>query len=163
MHKKHKGFTIVELLIVIVIIGILASITVVSYQGITNRATAVKNQSYAAAVADKMRMWQALVGTYPTYGQLVTNSVSPTGSGETWTAGGAAGPQEAKLGTGVTVRYNTYPTIGTAQTAYIDCATYGGGGTGYYIVYLDPSIPAAVNAVSVDATLPITYGSSPAC
>ncbi len=33
-----KGFTIVELLIVIVVIGILAAITIVSYNGIQNRA-----------------------------------------------------------------------------------------------------------------------------
>ena len=31
---KNKGFTIVELLIVIVVIGILASITIVAYNGI---------------------------------------------------------------------------------------------------------------------------------
>lgn len=33
-----KGFTIVELLIVIVVIAILAAITIVSYNGVTNRA-----------------------------------------------------------------------------------------------------------------------------
>lgn len=35
---KQRGFTIVELLIVIVIIGILAAITIVAYNGIQNRA-----------------------------------------------------------------------------------------------------------------------------
>ncbi|MNQ19997.1 Type II secretion system protein G precursor [compost metagenome] len=49
--KKQTGFTIVELLIVIVIIGILAAITIVAYNGIQNRAndTTVKSdlrQSY---------------------------------------------------------------------------------------------------------------------
>lgn len=36
--QKNRGFTIVELLIVIVVIAILASITIVSYNGISNRA-----------------------------------------------------------------------------------------------------------------------------
>lgn len=41
----REGFTIVELLIVIVVIAILAAITIVSYNGITNKAndTAVQN------------------------------------------------------------------------------------------------------------------------
>jgi prepilin-type N-terminal cleavage/methylation domain-containing protein len=37
-HQKQTGFTIVELLIVIIVIAILATITIVSYNGITNRA-----------------------------------------------------------------------------------------------------------------------------
>lgn len=38
MNKKAYGFTLTELLIVIIVIGILATIAVVSYQGITARA-----------------------------------------------------------------------------------------------------------------------------
>lgn len=49
MTHKHvdfrNGFTIVELLIVVVIVGILASITVVSYNGITGRANDASLQS----------------------------------------------------------------------------------------------------------------------
>ena len=36
-YTKSRGFTIVELLIVIVVIAILAAITVVAYNGIQNR------------------------------------------------------------------------------------------------------------------------------
>ncbi len=38
MKKSSSGFTIVELLIVIVVIGILAAITIVAYNGIQSRA-----------------------------------------------------------------------------------------------------------------------------
>ena len=38
MKQKAHGFTIVELLIVIVVIAILAAISIVAYRGITNRA-----------------------------------------------------------------------------------------------------------------------------
>ncbi|MBC7868608.1 prepilin-type N-terminal cleavage/methylation domain-containing protein [Candidatus Saccharibacteria bacterium] len=45
-HTKQLGFTIVELLIVIVVIGILATISIVAYSGISKRA------NVAAAVSD---------------------------------------------------------------------------------------------------------------
>jgi len=43
--KKNSGFTIVELLVVVVVIAILAAITIVSYNGIKNRAIASSLQS----------------------------------------------------------------------------------------------------------------------
>lgn len=42
---RNSGFTIVELLVVIVIIGVLAAITIVSYIGVTTRATNASLQS----------------------------------------------------------------------------------------------------------------------
>ena len=38
LTQKRTGFTIVELLIVIVVIGILAAITIVAFNGIQTRA-----------------------------------------------------------------------------------------------------------------------------
>jgi len=48
--KQSHGFTIVELLVVIVVIGILAAITIVSYAGITARANASKALANAQTV-----------------------------------------------------------------------------------------------------------------
>lgn len=45
-RDPHRGFTIVELLIVVVVIAILAAITIISYNGISNRA---KNSAAASA------------------------------------------------------------------------------------------------------------------
>lgn len=45
MWVKQKGFTIVELLIVIVVIAVLAAITIVAYNGIQQRAQLAKAES----------------------------------------------------------------------------------------------------------------------
>lgn len=57
--KRQNGFTIVELLIVIVVIGVLAAITVVAYNGVTQRAN---NQRIATAV----RTYQKALIAYAT-------------------------------------------------------------------------------------------------
>lgn len=61
----RRGFTIVELLIVVVVIAILAAITIVSYNGITTRANASAAKSTAATWQKKIELYQAEVGGYP--------------------------------------------------------------------------------------------------
>lgn len=64
--KSIKGFTIVELLIVIVVIAILAAISVVAYNGIQNRA---KNSQTVSAV----KAYYSALSLY-----LIDNSSLPT-------------------------------------------------------------------------------------
>lgn len=54
MRIKQKGFTIVELLIVIVVIGILAAITIVAFNGIQQRG---RNAQTIAAVKDYKKIY----------------------------------------------------------------------------------------------------------
>ena len=56
-YKHVTGFTIVELLIVIVIIGVLAAITVVAYNGIQDRTA---NTTRIAEIKE----WQKLFNMY---------------------------------------------------------------------------------------------------
>lgn len=60
------GFTIVELLVVIVVIGILASITIVSYSGITRKAVVASLQSDLANSSKRLKIYSAFYGSYPT-------------------------------------------------------------------------------------------------
>lgn len=52
--KKQTGFTIVELLIVVVVIAVLAAITIVAYNGIQNRAKESAAKSAASQSAKKI-------------------------------------------------------------------------------------------------------------
>jgi len=94
-RQQEKGFTIVELLIVVVVIGILAAITIVAYGGITNRANNTKAQTTAANVQKVLEAMNADKGYYPqTTADFFTGSTStkiPAGIGIVNTAGTAAG------------------------------------------------------------------------
>lgn len=60
-----KGFTIVELLIVIVVIAILAAITIVSYNGITYRAQVATTKTDLRNISQRMEIFYADNGRYP--------------------------------------------------------------------------------------------------
>jgi len=67
-RSESNGFTIVELLVVIVVIGILAAITIVSYTGISNRAKVATLQSDLSNASQQLKIFQATdaSGNYPT-------------------------------------------------------------------------------------------------
>ena len=65
--RRHTqpGFTIVELLIVVVVIAILAAITIVAFNGVQNRARQAKAQSDIASVLRLIEAYNAEKGYYP--------------------------------------------------------------------------------------------------
>jgi len=75
-QKSDRGFTLVELLIVIVILGILATVTVFAVRGITNQgkssACAADKKTLEVAAESSM----AQTGTYPvSAAQMVTDGL----------------------------------------------------------------------------------------
>lgn len=64
-YRDQSGFTIVELLVVIVVIGILAAITIVSYSGISQRAIVSSMQSDLSNGSTKLQSANVVNGQYP--------------------------------------------------------------------------------------------------
>ncbi len=63
--RKNTGFTIVELLIVVVIIGILAAIVIVAYNGVTSKAHDTTVQSDLSSLVKKLEAEKVTLGRYP--------------------------------------------------------------------------------------------------
>lgn len=61
-QKQFEGFTIVELLIVIVVIGILAAITIVAFNGVQAKAKTVQVKSTASTILKKVELYRTLSG-----------------------------------------------------------------------------------------------------
>lgn len=70
-QKEHAGFTIVELLIVIVVIAILAAITVVAYNGIQHRSADSAVISDLASLKKKIELYK-----------VDNNDLYPAGAGQ---------------------------------------------------------------------------------
>lgn len=65
LKQQNKGFTIVELLIVIVVIGILALLVVTTYAGIQQKARNTKRQTDIAAIQTQLEAFYQTAGYYP--------------------------------------------------------------------------------------------------
>ncbi|MEO7364628.1 MAG: prepilin-type N-terminal cleavage/methylation domain-containing protein [Candidatus Saccharimonadales bacterium] len=62
---RSQGFTIVELLIVIVVIGILALLVITTYSGIQQKARNTKRQADMSAVQTQLEAFYQTNGYYP--------------------------------------------------------------------------------------------------
>lgn len=83
------GFTIVELLIVVVVIGVLAAITIVAYTGITTQANLSLLQSNLKQTATQLEAYKVTnVDTYPS--SLAQANITPPSDQWIYNGGGVA-------------------------------------------------------------------------
>lgn len=124
MWAAKKGFTIVELLIVVLVIAILAAITIVSYNGITARAQNSNLQSVITQLQRALEVHKTLTGSYP-----VTQSVALTASGTNAVAYADAGCQAPLTAPGSIITEDWIPGLETSLPSSSD---YRPGPVSYY-------------------------------
>lgn len=126
--RKTTGFTIVELLIVIVVIAILAAITIIAYNGIQTRAENTKTTNAVEAYVKALSMYATDNGLYPQYNYPCLGGVSPCSNMTDGVAacpgyGAASGP--AAFDTAVATEVTRLPAVSTQQMT-CDGKTYRG-------------------------------------
>lgn len=83
VHTKQTGFTIVELLIVIVVIGILAAITIVAYNGMQDKAHLSAGRQDMATIQKALALYYATYQAYPDSANC-TNTPGQTNYENNW-------------------------------------------------------------------------------
>lgn len=122
---KSTGFTIVELLIVVVVIAILAAITLISYNGIKDRAVAVQVEAGLSEANKKVQLYAA----------------DPANNGNYPATLADAGVTDTKS---VTYQYTVDTTVTPAS--YLITASNGIAGTTTYYMGSDVSSPVVGTA-----------------
>lgn len=69
-YRRKSGFTLVEILIVVVILGILAAIVVPQFTNAANDARAGNLQSQIKTIENQLELFRARTGAYPTLAEL---------------------------------------------------------------------------------------------
>lgn len=127
LKNRSKGFTIVELLIVIVVIAILATLVIVTFTGIQQKARDSQRQTDINAIDSHLEAYYATNGKYPLLTDLNSGTfrssymrgldaqalVSPKGA--TITGSDSSGTQEA---------YGYVPTPTGCDNTTTDCTGF---------------------------------------
>lgn len=138
LKRKERGFTIIELLIVIIVIGILATLVITTFSGIQRNARNRTREADINALHSQLEYYYGQNGNYPTLAELndatwrSTNLKGldsealkdPQGSAATL----VASPQADAYSYAVTPANCDNGSNGDC-TAYVLTATYEGGNT----------------------------------
>lgn len=133
--NKQHGFTIVELLIVIVVIAILAAISIVAYNGIQQRARDSIRKDHIAKISKAMQLWSIKSSS-----DLISMNAGASGT--------VVGYFDSS--------YSTYPSIksvlvssGDLTEGVVDPINYKGGATNTYTYMVAPCETASISTTRV--------------
>ncbi len=140
LKSNRQGFTIVELLIVIVVIGILAALVVTTFTGIQQKARNTERQTDVKAIHGQIEAYYAQNGKYPTLANL-NDATFRTANMKGLDEEALKDPKGSAASLAGTAAANTYSyaVLASDDTAcdnstkdcakYTLTATYEGGGT----------------------------------
>ena len=134
---KQKGFTIVELLIVIVVIGILAAITIVAFNGVQQRANNTKFANMVGQYAKALSIYATEKSAYPgvVAASVANNLACLDGTTTCWS--GADAVKSTTLQTELAQYVSGLPASPNSAITYATVTPEAGGSfTGYYIIYV---------------------------
>lgn len=144
MHKstKNPGFTIVEIIVAVVVVAILASVTIISYNGAQQRARDTDRKSDISNLVKALEMYYSDNGQYPT-----TSTSSSTINSSWYNSGDSSWSEFTTLMSKYMDKVPTDPTNttnlsglsanGYTYAYYGNRASYCGGRAGqmYLLVY----------------------------
>ena len=114
MRRVQQGFTLIELMIVVAIIGILAAIAIPAYQDYTIRAQVTEGLNLADAVKVAVSDYYTQNGSFPAAG---LTTAAPTGLGFTAVSTGKYGQVDILAGGVIQATFN-----GAAANAKLSAA-----------------------------------------
>lgn len=156
MQKTKSGFTIVELLIVIVVIAILAAISIVAYNGIQQRARDAERAQDIATIQKVLEMYYIDNGTFP-YTEELQDPTWRKANLATQDQGIFINPQDTRNiensinASGSTVgidRYSYYSIIDSSGTT-CRLPLNNGPCTGYRMAWVLEAAPSTVQSKSI--------------
>ena len=82
-YKKEKGFTLVELMVVIIILAVLTGIAIPSYMALRNRARESATESEMRNIATSLELYMADEEEYPDT-LAITDYMDPVPANDAW-------------------------------------------------------------------------------